>query len=124
MTVATLDADLLTAAARLAEAFPERFIWFPAHEALRISLDGEHRIGGACADAHLANPAHHGMVQWAVQQECDARNWALKLDTSPHPTRPHACVVIYTPTFHYGMAPSVTLATIRALLNAHPEVQS
>lgn len=64
--------DLLTEAARL---MPERFIWLPAHQVVRLSLVGQHGTGQPCADAFLANPAHLGMIQWAAEAECEARGW-------------------------------------------------
>lgn len=105
-------------AARLAELVPHRFIWFPQHGALRVSLDGQHRAGGPCTDAFLETTGHHGVIQWAVQQECVARSWAMGIDLRPHPKFPHARVVIYTPQFTSAQAEDLTLATVRAMANA------
>ncbi|WP_104990892.1 hypothetical protein [Deinococcus sp. NW-56] len=61
--------------AALAQAFPHRFIWFAKHNVLRISADGHHRTGGPCVDAFLDTELHGGIVQAALQAECDARGW-------------------------------------------------
>ncbi|GGB71479.1 hypothetical protein [Deinococcus soli (ex Cha et al. 2016)] len=105
-------------AARLATLLPHRFIWLPQHCALRISLDGQHRTNGPCTDAFLETTASHGVIQWAVQQECIARGWSMGTDLRPHPKFPHARVVIYVPQFTSRHAEDLTLAAVRAIVNA------
>ena len=109
---------LLDGAARLAELMPHRLIWFPEHNGLRISLVGQHDTSNPCADAFLDNVAHHGMLQCAIQQECEARGWPYYAESMPHPKLPGANMVIYTPRFNSGHASDITLATVRAMVSA------
>lgn len=112
--------DLLTEAARL---MPERFIWLPAHQVVRLSLAGQHGTGQPCADAFLANPAHLGMIQWAAEAECEARGWDWHThNTGPEGYRRHCAQVYPSQSALSGMfqayAPTPAEALLSALIQA------
>lgn len=78
MTAPCPHAELL---AQLAQAAPKRFVWFPDHEALRVSLALEgHDTASPCTDAFLQyNPAHEAFVIWGIWLECQRLGWEWSL---------------------------------------------